>query len=453
MCWNREDMESMKKRQLIAGVMGILMMSAMVVPVSAASSSTTLSTTIPDEHSVQLVIEEHGSVKIDSTNHRGTKTIEVERLLEQQYIIKADYGWRIDTVTYGPVGEASAVQLNNSTFTAPPLNRDGNVLTVTFKAASTPIGPTPTPIPTPTPTETPEETPTVTPTPTPTPAPPEPPYKGDLAKKTPNVRLKSLGAAQVQISWEKMNGADGYYVYYKTPGKSWIRADKLDKKTLTYTFKGLSSLKTYYFTVKAYRKEGNKIIYSKYPKEFKYMTKPKTPQVNVKDVTASTAAISWNAVSGAEGYRVYYRTATGSWKRVKNVSSKVKTYTFNKLASGQKYYFTVRAYGKGMLSDYLTEVQKITLLNTPEIKAKAQGNKQVKITWSKVERASQYYIYYRQPGQKWKRTAIKSAGTRSYTIKGLKKNKTYLVTVKAVGKVDGKTINSQYKSNVKVKVK
>lgn len=310
-----------------------------------------------------------------------------------------------------------------------------------------PYNPDVTESPEPEPTETPEETPTVTPTPT------ETPYAGDLAKKAPQIKLKKSGATQVEISWNKLDGAEGYYVYYKTSGGSWKRVDKLDKKTLNYTFKGLSALKNYYFTVKAYRKDGSKYTYSQYKKDFKVMTKPKTPQVKVKGVTATTATISWNAVSGAESYRVYYKTAKGGWKRVKNVSSKVKTYTFSKLTSGQKYYFTVRAYGKNLLSDYLTKVNKITLLKTPGVKAKASGNRKVKVTWSKVKGAAQYYVYYRLPGQKWKRTAVKGAGSSSYTIKGLKKNKTYLFTVKAVGKVDGKTIYSQYRTDVKAKVK
>lgn len=323
------------------------------------------------------------------------------------------------------------------------------IVTPTPDPVVPPYNPDVTESPEPEPTETPEETPTVTPTPTPT----ETPYAGDLSKMTPQIKLKKRGATQVEVSWNKLDEADGYYVYYKTSGGSWKRVDKLDKKTLNYTFKGLSALKNYYFTVKAYRKDGSKYTYSQYKKDFKVMTKPKTPQVKVKAVTATTATISWNAISGAESYRVYYKTAKGGWKRVKNVSSKVKTYTFSKLTSGQKYYFTVRAYGKNLLSDYLTKVNKITLLKTPGVKAKASGNSKVKVTWSKVKGAAQYYVYYRLPGQKWKRTAVKGAGASSYTIKGLKKNKSYLFTVKAVGKVDGKTIYSQYKTDVKAKVK
>lgn len=319
------------------------------------------------------------------------------------------------------------------------------IVTPTPDSGGTPV--TPDVTETPEPTETPEETPTVTPTPT------ETPYAGDLAKKAPQIKLKKSGATQVEISWNKLDGAEGYYVYYKTSGGSWKRVAKLDKKTLNYTFKGLGALKNYYFTVKAYRKDGSEYTYSQYKKDFKVMTKPKTPQVKVKAVTASAATISWNAVSGAEGYRVYYKTAKGGWKRVKNVSSKTKTYTFRKLSSGQKYYFTVRAYGKNLLSDYLTKVNKITLLKTPGVKVEALGSGKAKITWSKVKGASKYYVYYRLPGQKWKRFAEKGAGSSSYTIKGLKKNKTYLFTVKAVGKVDGKTIYSQYKTDVKAKVK
>ena len=57
----------------------------------------------------------------------------------------------------------------------------------------------------------------------------------------------------VNINWKKVNGAKGYIVYYKTSknGK-WTKLTTT--KGTSYTKTGLKSGKTYYFTVKAYRK-------------------------------------------------------------------------------------------------------------------------------------------------------------------------------------------------------
>ena len=53
-------------------------------------------------------------------------------------------------------------------------------------------------------------------------------------------------------------------------------------------------------------------------------------------------SLSWNAVNGADGYRVYYKVGNGSYKLYKTYSS-VQNLTFKNLKSGTKYTFAVRA--------------------------------------------------------------------------------------------------------------
>ena len=69
---------------------------------------------------------------------------------------------------------------------------------------------------------------------------------------TVNFTLKP-SSKSVNINWKKVNGAKGYIVYYKTSknGK-WVKLTTT--KGTSYTKTGLKSGKTYYFTVKAYRK-------------------------------------------------------------------------------------------------------------------------------------------------------------------------------------------------------
>ena len=68
---------------------------------------------------------------------------------------------------------------------------------------------------------------------------------------TVNFKL-TAGSKKATVSWNKVNGATGYIVYYKTSANGiWQRL-----KTTTgtsYTKTGLTKGKTYYFTVKAYR--------------------------------------------------------------------------------------------------------------------------------------------------------------------------------------------------------
>ncbi|MCC8182948.1 MAG: fibronectin type III domain-containing protein, partial [Clostridiales bacterium] len=70
---------------------------------------------------------------------------------------------------------------------------------------------------------------------------------------TPTVSL-SNAASGVKVSWDAVNGAEGYYIYRKTSGSSWKRIDTLSSDTLSYTDTAVSTSSgtTYYYTVCAY---------------------------------------------------------------------------------------------------------------------------------------------------------------------------------------------------------
>lgn len=128
----------MKIRRLLAGIGALCLAAVLVLPVSVraaeeSSGTTTITTTVPDTHTVTLEIGEHGSVTTDGKVYTGTQNIQVKRLAEQKYIITPDKGWLIDTVTYGKPDSMETVALDSdNTYTAPALYEDGYVLAVKF---------------------------------------------------------------------------------------------------------------------------------------------------------------------------------------------------------------------------------------------------------------------------------------------------------------------------------
>lgn len=72
------------------------------------------------------------------------------------------------------------------------------------------------------------------------------------APKAVNFKVKP-GKKKVKVTWSKVKGAAGYTVFYKTKANaSWKKLENL-KKT-SFTKSKLKSGKTYFFTVKAYKK-------------------------------------------------------------------------------------------------------------------------------------------------------------------------------------------------------
>jgi len=74
---------------------------------------------------------------------------------------------------------------------------------------------------------------------------------------------------------------------------------------------------------------------------------------------SATVVLIWDSVSGADGYRIYFRTSPGSY--LQNLEQgldvgNVTTFTAAALAVGTTYHFAVTAYDSIGESDFSNEV-------------------------------------------------------------------------------------------------
>ena len=85
--------------------------------------------------------------------------------------------------------------------------------------------------------------------------------KSTITLKAPVIKLTS-GVKSAKITYAKVYGASGYEIYMKAPNGKF----KLIKATSSssYTYKKLTSKKTYQFKVRAYRKVNGKKVYSSF---------------------------------------------------------------------------------------------------------------------------------------------------------------------------------------------
>ncbi len=155
----------------------------------------------------------------------------------------------------------------------------------------------------------------------------------------------------LKVTWSKVSGADGYYVYRKLYGSdSWTRiATVKGGSTVTYKDTKVSKGKVYVYTVKAY--DGSaKSAHNSTGIKLRYLATP-----TLKSVTSTTSGVkfTWRKVTGAEGYYVYRKT-TGGWKRIATVEG--KTHFLDKTAKkGTTYTYTVKAFKGNNWSSYNTK--------------------------------------------------------------------------------------------------
>ncbi len=167
------------------------------------------------------------------------------------------------------------------------------------------------------------------------------------------------------------------------------------------------------------------------------------PEINSIKNGANGIVVKWNAISGADSYRVYRKTAKTGWKRVAQGSK--TQYTDKKATNGEKYYYTVRAIDNNVLSQYYAG-KSIVALNAPTLSI-ANNTNSIRVSWSKIDNADGYYVY-RAENNKWVRIAtIKNNKTFKYEDKNIKAGVTYKYTVKAY---DGKLAGAYLSNGVSI---
>ena len=166
----------------------------------------------------------------------------------------------------------------------------------------------------------------------------------------PSLKKIENTADGVKITWGKVSGADKYYVYRKTgsSGKYSKIATVKGNSKVTYTDKKVKSGKKYYYIVKAVNEAGSSDA-SK-AKSILYLadTTLKTPSSTKKGIV-----LKWSKVTGAEGYKVYRKTGSGSYEKIATVKGNSKVnYTDKKAKKGKTYTYKIKAYKSKTYSAY-----------------------------------------------------------------------------------------------------
>ena len=178
---------------------------------------------------------------------------------------------------------------------------------------------------------------------------------------TPKITKAESVDGGVKISWNKVNKAEVYRVYYKG-SKGWTRL--ADTTSTSYTDSKVTSGKTYTYTVRCLNKSKNKFTsgYNSTGKSIKYVSAPK---ISKTEATYNSITLNWDKVNGAEKYRVYRKGEKG-WSRLFDTTS--TTFTDTNLYAETAYTYTVRCINSSankFTSGYNSKGFTVTTSSTP----------------------------------------------------------------------------------------
>lgn len=162
-------------------------------------------------------------------------------------------------------------------------------------------------------------------------------HYGNLTVSTPTVSI-TTSAGKPMISWTKIIGADKYWIYRSTDGKSFKYYDST--KNTSYKNSSTSIGTTYYYKVKAVTMSDGENVASGYSNVKSIQCKPAAPSLSIYR-TNGKPQLKWKAVDGASKYWIYRSTNGGDYKYYDSTTK--LSYTNNAAASGTVYFYKVKA--------------------------------------------------------------------------------------------------------------
>lgn len=181
----------------------------------------------------------------------------------------------------------------------------------------------------------------------------------------------------------------------------------------------------------------------------------KLDTVNITSIANAKKGIklTWNRVSGAQGYIIYRAYGKGGYKAIKTVTNgATAAYTdTGATTNGGKYTYAVCAYKGSIKGAYVGKTYYYLKQNRIS-SVKNNASKKATVKWTRNTKANGYQVNYKT-GKKQKTITVKSNKTLNKVLKSLKKKATYSVKVRSYKKVSGATYYSEWSSAKKVKIK
>ncbi len=242
--------------------------------------------------------------------------------------------------------------------------------------------------------------------------------------------------AGITVKWGKIAGAQSYTIYraqYNSSTKKWSGWSNMGSvKSTSWTDKGVKAGLVYKYTVRAVN--GKTMSTYTAAASIVRLVEAKVTIANAK----TGVTVKWNKVASTKNYVVYRSEQVNgkwsSWKNMGTLKNTVFAWTDTSAVSGTIYRYTVRAVN-GKSQSSFTASKSLMFLAQPKVTF-ANASNGMKVSWNKVDGATQYIVYsatYNAKTKKWSGWTNRGKVTATtWTDKTVKSGTYYKYTVKAV---------------------
>ncbi len=264
----------------------------------------------------------------------------------------------------------------------------------------------------------------------------------------------------VTLNWSGVGNANKYQVFVDVPGFGNMNIGEVT--TTSAILKGFTHGLRYGFSVRACQSVnsdntnyGEKSVAQYIVIDYNQddtsnnnnntQTKPeKVSNVNVYDVTETTATVTWKELNNVDGYDVLLSKNYGSYQTV--ISKNGNRTVLSNLTPDSSYRVKVVAYkwidNKKVYGDessyysFTTKEEKIIVGNISDIDVYNIGENKATVSWSRANNAEGYEVLLSKNNGRY--TTIKDTANRVVTLGNLDSDSTYRVKIVAYKWVNGR---------------
>ena len=265
----------------------------------------------------------------------------------------------------------------------------------------------------------------------------------------PDVTVTSRSDGKPVLTWDKIDGAVKYEIYFSANGGDFQRLTAVSGTKLNHTSAKADT--TYAYQVRALADNSAADgVWSEavtFTVKEQSLTAPTLTATNKR--TTGKPYLKWDKVDGAEKYEVY-RAASKDGKYSRLWSGSGTALTNGSAKTGTTYYYKVRAVAADGTQGPFSAIKTRTCdLPCPDVKATTRSDGKPVLTWKKIDGAVKYEVYRSTDGGDFSRlTTVK--GTK-LTNTSAKRGHTYTYKVKAIASRSAANSNYSYTDTVKVK--
>lgn len=231
-------------------------------------------------------------------------------------------------------------------------------------------------------------------------------FSGEASAVTslPGTSMQGASSQEYQtvtITWNQGVGATGYELYRSnTSGTNYsLLADITDGNITSYRDTAVTVGETWFYKVKPYRVENGQKVYGPETGEVSgLVTLGSVSGVNAWASAYNRIELTWNKLSYATGYEIYYSTSPDSgYQFLKRVGKGASKFKWSKAQCGTTYYFQIRPIQKvKKVTNYGTfsnAVSAMTTIGTPSAMVKKVTYDSMTLRWKAVKGAKGYKLY------------------------------------------------------------